>query len=363
MKRAESFRLRGDSPDFLETRNFRGHEFNEIGEADIGTHPGISCLFDAETDPARRSKLAEELLAHELGHALGLADSSSKRAEKDRTIREALMYAYLHNDGRGARLTADDRAGLRQLYGEPRRIVCQPSERTLCLQKGRFAVEANFYNPYAELSADASAIRSTDVAGFFSFSGPANVDLAVKILNLGGTFKVFYGQLTDFPFAVRVTDTETWEIRTYSPGYGTCGNVAALAIDAVDTTASIGAMTAAAKACKPGPNTLCLLGGRFSAELDWHNQFDDSRGRGRMIRQSDLTGLVYFNDKSNLEMVVKILNAEGTVKIFYAPLSDLEFTLRVTDLENGQTRTYRNGTRESCGEEPFADDGAGDWDY
>jgi len=48
------------------------------------------------------------VFAHELGHTLGLGHSQN---------RDALMYANAHDDGRGARLTDDDRAAIAQLYG------------------------------------------------------------------------------------------------------------------------------------------------------------------------------------------------------------------------------------------------------
>jgi hypothetical protein len=337
-----------------QTRSFRGREVYEIIEADIATIPGVSCIFDREPDPARKAKVAEELFGHALGHALGLGDSSDNRREPDVSRREALMYAFLHADGRGARLTSDDRQGLRQLYGASGRGVCRPSALTLCLQKGRFAVEAFYSNPYDGNSGAARAMRSTEVAGFFSFHDPANIELAVKILDFGDTFRVFYGQLTDFDFTLAVTDTKTGEVRSYQRAGGDCGAVDAAAFPSPGRAGGSGwtglsAVTAAASVCQPGPNTLCLLGGRFRAAVDWHNQFDGSGGSAKMVRQSDLAGSAYYHDKKNLELVIKILDLDGAAKVFYAPLSDLEYTLRIDDLATGRSSVYRNGVRESCG--------------
>jgi hypothetical protein len=344
---------------FREPSSFRGREVYDVTEVDIATLPGIACLFNREPNPTRKSKIAEELFGHALGHALGLLDSSTNPEEPNVQAREALMYAFLHADGRGARLNSDDRQGLRQLYGKASAGPCRPSAATLCLQKSRFAVEAYYLNPYDRTGGTARAIRSTDVAGFFSFLGAANIELAVKILDFGDTFKVFYGQLTDFDFTLTVTDTKTGEVRSYQRASGDCGAVDPSAFSSTAQVPSaglpeFGALTSPASACKSGPNTLCLLGGRFRAEVDWHNQFDATSGRGKMIRQSDLTGLVYYSDKSNLEMVFKVLDVGGTVKVFYAPLSDLEYTLRVTDLASQKTAVYRNGARESCGGEVFS---------
>lgn len=88
---------------YTSTRSFRGQPYHEAVEADIVTNDGTSCFF--QNNPSA----AQEIFAHELGHTLGLGHS------KDRN---ALMYAYAHNDGRGASLTADDRAAVSVLYGD-----------------------------------------------------------------------------------------------------------------------------------------------------------------------------------------------------------------------------------------------------
>ena len=84
------------------TRSFEGKRYHEAAEADIVTNDGTACFF--QNNP----RVAEEVFAHELGHTLGLGHSSN---------RDALMYANAHDDGRGARLTEDDRAAVAALYG------------------------------------------------------------------------------------------------------------------------------------------------------------------------------------------------------------------------------------------------------
>ena len=88
---------------YTSTRSYRGESYHEAVEADIVTNDGTACLF--QDNPSA----AQEIFAHELGHTLGLGHSKDHNA---------LMYAFAHNDGRGASLTADDRAAVAVLYGD-----------------------------------------------------------------------------------------------------------------------------------------------------------------------------------------------------------------------------------------------------
>ncbi|HVS03430.1 MAG TPA: PKD domain-containing protein [Thermoanaerobaculia bacterium] len=95
---------------------FNGQQFIEILEAEVVMNRGLECFFLFSPDPSRA---AEEIFGHELGHTLGLGHScgdgrSGSCAEPAK--REALMRAFVHNDGRGARLSSDDEAGLHFLY-------------------------------------------------------------------------------------------------------------------------------------------------------------------------------------------------------------------------------------------------------
>jgi hypothetical protein len=88
---------------YVQTRGYKGQNYHEAVEGDIVTNDGTECFF--QNNPT----VAREIFAHELGHTLGLGHSADGTA---------LMYAFAHNDSRGATLSADDQAAVAVLYGD-----------------------------------------------------------------------------------------------------------------------------------------------------------------------------------------------------------------------------------------------------
>jgi hypothetical protein len=94
-----------------------GTRYHRTVEADVVTNSNIDCYLE------RYAGSLDQLLAHELGHTLGIhhpcdSDETSSRPCSRATTSEvdSVMYPYLHNDTRGARLNEDDRAAARALY-------------------------------------------------------------------------------------------------------------------------------------------------------------------------------------------------------------------------------------------------------
>jgi len=90
---------------------------------------------------------------------------------------------------------------------------------------------------------------------------------------------------------------------------------------------------------------LCLNGSRFTVTVDWTNPRDGSTGSGHALPLTADTGSFWFFDPRNVELDVKVLDGRGVnghFWVFYASLTDVEFTLKVTDLETGAEKTYHN---------------------
>ncbi len=107
-------------------------------------------------------------------------------------------------------------------------------------------------------------------------------------------------------------------------------------------------------ACVPSDTVLCLNGGRFRLNATWENFFGQT-GVGHGVPQTDDTGAFYWVDPENIELTVKVLDGRsfnGHFWVFYGALSNLEFSLVVTDTETGVCREYSNplGSYASVGD-------------
>lgn len=104
--------------------------------------------------------------------------------------------------------------------------------------------------------------------------------------------------------------------------------------------------TGAEAACVPGPTRLCLgTGGRFRAELAWQD-FAGQTGVGSAATcGTPDTGLFWFFDPNNWELMVKVLDGcgiNGHHWVFLAGTTTVEYTLTVTDTLTGDSAVYRN---------------------
>jgi hypothetical protein len=229
---------------------------------------------------------------------------------------------------------------------------CAGDARSLCLHGTRFRVEA-WWQDFAGRRGGGAAVPRGEAWGTFWFFAPANTELGVKVLDgrrLNGCFWVFLGALSNVEHTVRVTDTATGRVATYrnpSGSFGSRGDALALAAPP-DGGAGAAAPrrpdrlpASAGSAAGPAP-PLLLRDGRFGVEVHWR----DSRGRaghGTGLRLSPDSGWFWFFAPHNPELVVKILDGRplnGHFWVFFGALSDVAFTLRVTDRATGETAVY-----------------------
>ncbi|HVG08793.1 MAG TPA: hypothetical protein VNM67_13890 [Thermoanaerobaculia bacterium] len=100
--------------------------------------------------------------------------------------------------------------------------ACVPSSKALCLNHGRFRVEAT-YRTAAGQEGTADVVKLTDETGYLWFFNSSNVEAVVKVLDacaLNGKFWIFAGGLTDVLVHLTVTDGETGNFKTYTNPQG-----------------------------------------------------------------------------------------------------------------------------------------------
>ncbi|HYO14060.1 MAG TPA: choice-of-anchor tandem repeat NxxGxxAF-containing protein [Thermoanaerobaculia bacterium] len=102
-------------------------------------------------------------------------------------------------------------------------VGCLPGDTRICLNGGRFAVEATWETGDGEQGA-AHGVELTSDTGYLWFFAPSNIEVVVKVLNgctLSNRYWVFAGGLTDVEVELRITDTVSGETRTYTNPQGT----------------------------------------------------------------------------------------------------------------------------------------------
>lgn len=290
--------------------------------------------------------------------------------------------------------------------------ACTVTDTRLCLLSGRFAVTVRFSNPNQGGAINAArAVSETDKTGRMWFFNAANTELIVKMIDgstANGHAWLFYGGLSDLEYWIDVLDTETGATRRYhNPAGELCGladtrafptpaptSTGASSSSAVsrpanrpdappeasaatsppdllaialwpqnalwpqDTVREITSLPSVAPSsagdpCVPDDETLCLLDGRFAVRVDFVNQHNgDTPGVGKTITGGNKTGFFYFFNLLNTELVVKMLDGRNNNDhfwLFYGGLSDVGFTITVTDTATGEQRQFFNPPGEVCG--------------
>ena len=96
--------------------------------------------------------------------------------------------------------------------------------------------------------------------------------------------------------------------------------------------------------CTPGNTRLCLNDSRFQVEVEWTTRNGQS-GSGRAVPLTSDTGLFWFFNSENVELVVKVLDGcavNGRYWVFAGGLTDTRVRITVTDTLREVVRQYTN---------------------
>jgi photosystem II stability/assembly factor-like uncharacterized protein len=246
--------------------------------------------------------------------------------------------------------------------------LCVADDQTFCFLNGRFEVKVAWKDFANNTGVGHVVPGSGTESGLFWFFQPANWELMVKVLDgcsYNNRFWVFSAATTTVEYTLRVRDTQTGQTNEYknrsgaaSPavtdtGAFSCSASAAASAPTVTAGALPSAMaapaprflsTAASAGCADTATTLCLSD-RFRLEMTWRDS-QNRTGSGQLasLRSSD-SGIFWFFSPTNWETLTKIVNGcelNGHYWVFGAALTNVEYTLRVTDTVTGEHREYFN---------------------
>lgn len=263
--------------------------------------------------------------------------------------------------------------------------ACVPGPTRLCLNEGRFAVEAR-YETSQGASGPANAVRLTSDTGYLWFFNEDNVEVVLKLLDGCGVnqhFWMFAAGLTDVEVEITVIDTATDAVQVYTNPQGTaflpiqdtaaftgCGMGASAGADLLGMALGGGdrgaraitrfatAELAASNGCTPDATTLCLNDGRFRVTAEWETDQGQS-GNGQAVSLTSDTGYFWFFDDDNVEVIIKVLDACGVNQrywVFAGGLTNVEVKITVQDTSSGETQTFVNPQGQAF--EPLQDTGA-----
>jgi Leucine-rich repeat (LRR) protein len=240
--------------------------------------------------------------------------------------------------------------------------VCLPGATDLCVAGGRFKIEMSWRTRDGRTGAG-QAVPLTGDTGYFWFFDSANVEAVVKVLDactVNQKFWVFAGGLTDVQVDVAVTDVRTGILRTYhnpqgtafqpiqdTAAFGSCTAGASVAPEEVAAVAKRTAEDVAAVATSPclaGATNLCLGSNRFRVDVTWKTP-DGRTGAGQAVALTPDTGYFWFFASSNVEMVIKVLNActlNQRFWVYAGGLTNVQVSITVTDTMTGTMKTYNN---------------------
>jgi hypothetical protein len=324
---------------------------NALVLADVEESGIFATLFDREWRPlTERTKLHDEQLTSKSDPAVAADATGNFFAAWSSGLSHTAPPGTPGSDG-------DDLGIFGQRLGDPR---CAPGSEVLCLgPAGRFEARVSWKNPFnGETGTGRSRPLSADTGSFWFF-GPDNQELMVKILDaraVNGHFWFYMGSLSNVEYTVTVTDTATGAEKTYHNAahrFASLADVEAFADAAPLTTLARGSTAPvpvvhpklSPASCPVSTDNLCLAGGRFYVDVAFVDPRTGASGLGKALPLTTDTGVVWFFNAENLELMIKVLDGRavnGHFWVFFGALSDVEYRITVIDIVTSRIRTYVN---------------------
>ncbi len=239
--------------------------------------------------------------------------------------------------------------------------TCVAAPDVLCMNASRFEISVDWSVPSQNRSGKGIAVPLTSDTGYFWFFTSNNVELVIKVVDgraFNNFFWVFYGALSDVEYTITVTDTATGRVRRYENPRGRLASVADVSAFpgsgnvSTASRADPGAAVTELVRAKSGEVAALLSSpsrpsspNSFTVRMDWRVPSQGTSGNGRGVVVTSDTAYFWFFTPNNVEVVIKIVDGRAVNNhfwVFYGALSDVEYTITVTNNDNGAQKTYFN---------------------
>ncbi|HKA37997.1 MAG TPA: hypothetical protein VKH43_14325 [Thermoanaerobaculia bacterium] len=199
-----------------------------FADVDLGTTASLQ-FFDPSGVSLGAFAVPSQLPGNQDLSFLGVSFNAGEKVARVRIVSGNAAPGAHDNPAGGVDVVAMDDF----LYGEPQSLQagCVGDAATLCLNNGRFRVQATFRpppppppGPPLSPVGQAGATGITGDSGAFSFFSLNNLELLVKVVDgrpFNGKFWVFIGSGSNVEYTVTVTDTTTNAVKTYTNPQGT----------------------------------------------------------------------------------------------------------------------------------------------
>lgn len=221
--------------------------------------------------------------------------------------------------------------------------TCTPDSTTLCLLGNRFEVDVAWTDA-AAASGAGHAEAVADDWGYFWYTDPRYVDAAVMVLNgcgINSRYWVFATLLSDFEQTLTVTDSNLGVLTSYY-------NPVGVAPPGIADTGALATCDAGVTAFSSDSAKVSLaaleLAGHFQITVDWRD-FIGSTGAATGLPMTSHSGYFWFFSPDNPGLFIKLVDDwadNGHFWVVFGATTNVEFTVTVTNTEDGQVKSYFN---------------------
>lgn len=182
-----------------------------------------------------------------------------------------------------------------------------------------------------------------------TFTGNADLDLFILAAN-GSSINLLKNASTAAKTEVAETDANL-QPGTYYIGVSAFEGSSPYTLTV--TTSGGGSTPVTPSQCVPSSTTVCLLDNRFRVSIDYVNQFVNPPKPGAFVGAKLVAGVQNpdvatfgISAPQAIEVVVRLQDVRpfgvNRFDIYYGGVTDLEYTVSITDTQTGRSRTYRN---------------------